>query len=82
MGEIGKGGCEETIYCLSLTQETCRFTVPPAIAFLNYIRSDTLSRISPKTGIFHGVSSISNLISREISAKLQWSVRGASSAPC
>jgi len=30
-GKIGEGGYEEIILC-----ETCRFTVPPAVAILNY----------------------------------------------
>ncbi len=43
-GETGKrqiveGGSEETFHCWSQTWETCRFTVPPAFALLNYISS-------------------------------------------
>jgi hypothetical protein len=36
-GKIEEGGCEETFFCLRLTLKTCRFTVPPAVALLNYI---------------------------------------------
>ncbi len=39
-GKIGKGrggGCEETFLCLIQTKEKCRFTVPPAVALLNYV---------------------------------------------
>ncbi len=60
-GEIGKrqiieGGCVETFHCSSQTWETCRFTVPPAVALLNYIRSGIFWRIFSQTGIFRGVS--------------------------
>jgi hypothetical protein len=60
-GEIGKrqiveGGCKETFHCLSQTWETCRFTVPPAVALLNYISSGILWRIFCQTGIFPGFS--------------------------
>jgi hypothetical protein len=41
---------------LSLLCETFIFTVPPAVALLNYMRSDTLSRIFPQTVIFAGFS--------------------------
>jgi hypothetical protein len=34
-GQIEEGGCEETFHCLIQTKETCRFTVPPAVALLN-----------------------------------------------
>jgi hypothetical protein len=30
--EIGDGGCEGFILCLSLIHETCWFTVPPTVA--------------------------------------------------
>jgi len=58
-GEIGKrqiveGGCEETFHCWSQTWETCRFTVPPAVALLNYISSCIFWRIFCQTGIFAG----------------------------
>ncbi len=60
-GEIGKrqiveGGCEETFHCWSQTWETCRFTVPPAVALLNYISSGIHWRIFYQTGIFAGFS--------------------------
>ncbi len=34
-GRDWRGGCERIILCLSLIWETCRFTVPPAVAFMN-----------------------------------------------
>jgi hypothetical protein len=49
-------GCEETFLCLSLNCEACRFTVPPAIALLNYISSGILWRIFFQTEIFAGFS--------------------------
>ncbi len=39
-GGIGEGGCEETIQCLILTQETFIFTASPAIAVVRYIFED------------------------------------------
>ncbi len=62
-GEIGKrqiveGGCEETFHCWRQTWETCRFTVPPPVALLNYISSGILWRIFFQTGIFRGVFSL------------------------
>jgi hypothetical protein len=61
-GQIREGGCEETFLSLSLNWVACRFTVPPAVALLNYISSGILWRIFSKTGIFAGFSLyISNL---------------------
>ncbi len=54
--QIVEGGCEETFYCLGQTWETCRFTVPPAVALLNYISSGIFWRIFYQTGIFAGFS--------------------------
>ncbi len=54
--QIGEGGCEETFHCLSLNWEACRFTVPPAVALLNYISSGILWRIFFQTGFFAGFS--------------------------
>ncbi len=51
-GQIGEGGCEETFHCLSQTWETCRFTVPPAVALSNYISCGIRWRIFCQTGIF------------------------------
>ena len=51
-GQIGEGGCEETFHCLIQTKGKCRFTVPPAVALLNYISSGILWRIFYQTGIF------------------------------
>jgi hypothetical protein len=56
-GEIEEGGCEETFLCLSLTLKTCRFTMPPAVALLNYISCGILQWIFCQTGIFRGVFS-------------------------
>jgi hypothetical protein len=53
-GQIGEGGCEKTFHCLIQTKEKCRFTVPPAVALLNYISSGILWRIFCQTGIFPG----------------------------
>ncbi len=60
-GEIGKGriregGCDETLLCLSLNWESCRFTAPPAVALLNYTSCAILWRIFCQTGIFAGFS--------------------------
>ncbi len=48
------GRMEETFLCLSLTWKTCRFTVPPTVALLNYISCGILWRIFCQTGIFRG----------------------------
>ena len=53
-GQIREGGCEETFLCLSLNCEACRFTVPSAVAPLNYISRSILWRIFCQTGIFPG----------------------------
>ncbi len=55
-GQIREGGYEWTFHCLSQTWETCRFTVPPAVALLNYISSGILWWIFSQTGIFAGFS--------------------------
>jgi hypothetical protein len=55
-GQTGEGGCEETFLCLIQTKEKCRFTVPPAVALLNYISSGILWRIFCQTGFFAGFS--------------------------
>jgi hypothetical protein len=57
-GQTGEGGGEYTYHCLSLNGEACRFTVPPAVALLNYISSGILWRIFCQTGTFRGVFSI------------------------
>ncbi len=59
-GEIGnrqivEGGYEETFLCLIQTKKKFRFTVPPAVALLNYISSGILWRIFCQTGTFRGV---------------------------
>ena len=54
-GEIEEGGCEQTFHCLILTEEKCRFTVPPAVALLNCISCGILWRIFCQTRIFRGV---------------------------
>ncbi len=55
-GENEEGGCQETFHCKSLTGETCRFTVPPAVALWNYISCGILWQIFSQTGIFAGFS--------------------------
>jgi hypothetical protein len=73
-GQIGEGGCEETFHCLSQTWVACRFTVPPAVALLNYISCGLLWRIFCQTGIFAGFSlHIINLAVR-ISEAAMWGV--------
>ena len=49
---------EYAYHCLSLNWEECRFTVPPAVALLNYISSGILWRIFCQTGTFRGVSEV------------------------
>ncbi len=44
---------------------TCRFTVPPAVALLNYISSGILWWIFCQTGIFAGFSLFISLISQD-----------------
>jgi hypothetical protein len=56
-GQIVEGGCEETFHCLIQTKEKCRFTVPPAVALLNYVSSGILWRIFCQTVTFRGVFS-------------------------
>jgi hypothetical protein len=55
--QIVEGGCEETFLCLIQTKEKCTFTVPPAVALMNYI-SSLLWWIFCQTGTFRGVFSI------------------------
>ncbi len=74
--QIGEGGCEETLHCWSQTWETCRFTVPPAVALFNYISSGILWRILSQTEIFAGFS-LYMYYSPEGSAKLRWSGKGS-----
>ncbi len=65
-GEIGKKGV------LSLINETCRFTVPSAVALIYHWRSGTLSWIFPKLDFLKIL-----FISPEGSAKLRRAVRGS-----
>jgi hypothetical protein len=51
-----KGKDVKRLFCLSLTWETCRFTVPPAVALINYISSGKLGGFFPKLGHFAGNS--------------------------
>ncbi len=55
-GQIVEGGCEETFNCLIQTKEKSWFTVPPAVALLNYTSSGLLWRIFCQTEIFAGFS--------------------------
>jgi hypothetical protein len=54
--QIVEGGCEETFLSLIQTKEKCAFTVPPAVALLNYISRGLLWWIFSQTGIFAGFS--------------------------
>jgi hypothetical protein len=56
--QIVEGGCEETFLSLIQTKEKCTFTVPPAVALMNYISSGLLWWIFCQTGTFRGVFSI------------------------
>jgi hypothetical protein len=56
--QIVEGGCEETFLCLIQAKEKCTFTVPPAVALMNYISSGLLWWIFCQTGTFRGVFSI------------------------
>ncbi len=59
--------------CLSLTWKTCRFTVPPAVALLNYISSGKLlSDFLPNWDISRGFLYVYNFISLVGSAQLRW----------
>ena len=53
-GEIEEGGCEETFLCLSLNCEACRFTVPSAVALLNFTSCSILWRIFCQTVMGRG----------------------------
>ncbi len=48
----GEGGVTG-FYCLSLTQETFRFTVPPAVALMYYMRSGFFSKLEFSWGFFY-----------------------------
>jgi hypothetical protein len=47
---------ERTFHCFNLNHRKCRFTVPSAVALLNYKGSGILWRIFSRTGIFAGFS--------------------------
>jgi hypothetical protein len=55
--EIEERGCEAIIHGLSLIWEACRYTVPPAVALINYMRSGIHWRIFSQIGTFRGVFS-------------------------
>jgi hypothetical protein len=56
--EILKREGVKILFCVkSPTKEKCRFTVPPAVALLNYISCGILWRIFCQTGTFRGVFS-------------------------
>ncbi len=58
---IGEGGCEGIILCLSLTKETCRITISPLVALLNYMTIRELCytfEAFSHAGIFRRVFSI------------------------
>ncbi len=56
-GQIEEGGCEQSFHCLRITKEKCWFTVPSAVALLNYTSCGILWRIFRQTGTFRGVFS-------------------------
>ncbi len=60
MDRLKREGVKRLFCVKSPTEEKCRFTVPPAVALLNYISSGLLWRIFCQTGTFRGVFSISN----------------------
>ncbi len=53
-----RGGYERIILCLRLIWETCRFTVPPAVALMNYMRRQVVyfGRFLAKLGLLTGFS--------------------------
>jgi hypothetical protein len=57
MGRLKREGVKRLFFVKSPTKEKCRFTVPPAVAMLNYISSGILWQIFCRTGIFCGVFS-------------------------
>jgi hypothetical protein len=58
MERLKREGAKRLFCVKSPTEEKCRFTVPPAVALLNYISSGKLWRIFSQTGIFRGVFSL------------------------
>jgi hypothetical protein len=64
------------LFVVKTSKETFRFTVPPAVAFLNYILEVVhFRRFFPNCDFSRGFLYIS-LISQEGSAKLRWAGRG------
>ncbi len=57
MERLKREGVNRLFFVKSPTQEKCWFTVPPAVALLNYISSGMLWRIFCQTGTFRGVFS-------------------------
>ncbi len=75
--QIMEGGCEETFHCWSQTWETCRFTVPPAVALLNNLSSGKrLVDFFPNCDISQGFSIF---YLPEGTAKLWWAGAGKGS---
>jgi hypothetical protein len=54
MERLKREEVERLFFVKSPTEEKCRFTVPPAVALLNYISCGILWRIFCQTGIFTG----------------------------
>jgi hypothetical protein len=57
MEKLKREGAKRLFLVKIPTLEKCRFTVPPAVALLNYISSGILWRIFCQAGIFRGVFS-------------------------
>jgi hypothetical protein len=57
MNRLKREGVNRLFFVKSPTYEKCRFTVPPAVALMNYISCGILWRIFCQTGTFRGVFS-------------------------
>jgi hypothetical protein len=54
MEKLKREGVKKLFFVKFPTEEKCRFTVPPAVALLNYISCGILWRIFCQTGILAG----------------------------
>jgi hypothetical protein len=57
MEKFKREGVKRLFFVKNPTLEKCRFTMPPAVALLNYISSGIIWRIFSQTGTFRGVFS-------------------------
>jgi hypothetical protein len=71
-GRIGEGGLKGIILCFSLTYETLRFTVPPAVSLLNYKRSWNISADFFTNRDFSRIFYTYHSINYRGAAKLRW----------